>query len=585
MQVPVRPLLVVLLLLAPAFSGCAALEGFIDDVRRPDIPVSRTPLESGAWNTQTRFLVFVDQPGGADVTIRATGEDGQVLEAAGVATSDEPVFVDLTDGTWTVTYSVAGHEWETFRDVRVDGTPPEPEGLERVGDAVDGAYTIGAGATVPADADVELLDRDGRLLAHSLPYTVTGLGSGLYAYTLTLTDPAGNRWSGSVQVRSGDAATLPESGDYSFGIVARYTNEVRVWDLTGLDGYLAPADARVQAAALPGGPWMDSGHGIDPDDPTVQQVVAQTLQPEDDSTAEIAYRLYEWMFDNLEYDELRLESNTLMTPHQVLNDAEDPDDTDANSDGLVDDGAGNGVPGGVCRDLAATYVSLLRAAGVPARLVSGYLAGEVNGFHAWVEFYGGDRPGNPGPWVPVDVSPIDGTWGELGPSGAARGPSTAMQGFGIRLPEYLALRAVPSEGEVEGWSTALSAHYQYGAGDDPPSLSFEKAVEVQGQEDRGVLCFDLDTLERTVASTESSCGQKWIVRDFVRLTERIIDYGVQIDSARRGTTFDAAIAFPFEGSVAPDAVDYVPYTNPVEGKKFGYEWDRDAGTLVAEFTV
>src|SRR5205085_262029 len=63
--------------------------------------------------------------------------------------------------------------------------------------------------------------------------------------------------------------------------------------------------------------------------------------------------------------------------------------------------------GGVCRDLAALYVSLLRGDGIPARLVAGYLSGRVEGFHAWVEFYGGTGHG-PSAWVPVDVSGIDG---------------------------------------------------------------------------------------------------------------------------------------------------------------------------------
>ncbi len=578
------PLLAALLLVTPALGGCAALEDLWDQARRPDIPVSRTPLVEGGWNTETRFLVFVEQPGGAEVAIEATGADGDLLSAEGVATADDPVFIDLPDGTWTVSYSVSGFAWETFHDVRVDGTPPEPTGLERIGDAEGGAYTIGAGATVPADARVELRDPDGDLLATALPHTVTGLGSGLHAYTLTLSDAAGNTWSAVVQVRAGDAKVL-EPGAYSFGIVARYTNEVRVWDLSDMDAYLSPAAAR----SAVDGAWMGSGFGIDPDDPAVQDVVASWLRPQDDTTVEIAYRLFEFMFDELEYDDERLVSNTLMLPHQVLLDQEDPDaeaspDQDEGDDGLADDGIGNGVKGGVCRDLAATYVSLLRAAGVPARLVSGYLAGNVDGFHAWVVVYAGDVAGNPGPWMPVDVAPLDGKWDDdLG--GAPRGPSTAMQAFGIRLPEYLALRAVPEAGEVAGWSTALSSRYQYGVGADPPELSFEKVVEVQGAQDVGVLCFDLDTLERTVASNQNACSGQWIVPDFVRVTERIIDYGVHVSSAARGTSFTAEIAFPFEEYFTPDAVVFVPYTNPVEGKKFGFVWDQGAGKLVAEFTV
>ncbi len=572
-----------MLLLLPAFSGCAALREFVDAAQRPDIPVSRTPLVENDWNTESRFMVFVHQPGGAPVRIVAVG-DGGPLEASGLATADDPVFLDLPDGTWKVTYFVDGHEWETFRGVRVDGTPPEPSGLEKIGDAVGGAYTIGAGATVPADASVELLNPDGVLVSRSLPHTVRGLGDGLYAYTLTLTDEAGNRWSGVIQVRAGDAAVL-EPGAYSFGIVARYTNEVRVWDLANMEAYVTPSEA---SAAL-GGRWLGAGYGIVPSDSSVQRVVAEALQPDDRSTVQIAYRLYEWLFDNLEYDEQRLASNTLMLPHQVLDDLEDPDaeaqrDQDAGDDGLADDGSGNGVRGGVCRDLAATYVSLLRAAGVPARLVSGYLAGTVDGFHAWIEFYAGDRAGNPSAWMPVDVSPIDGGWDDA-TSGAPRGPSTSMQSFGIRLPEYLPLRVISESGEVSGWSTALSSRYQYGADTQEPRISFEKAVEVQGRQDVGVLCFDLETLARTVATDSSSCSGKWIVSDFVRVTERIIDYGVLVQSAARGTSFTVEIAFPYEDAVAPDAVDFVPYTNPVGGKDFGFRWDQPAGKLVAEFTV
>lgn len=54
---------------------------------------------------------------------------------------------------------------------------------------------------------------------------------------------------------------------------------------------------------------------------------------------------------------------------------------------------------GECGDYAALFVAVCRAAGVPARPVTGLWADKENGWHCWAEFM---LPG--GQWVPVDCS-------------------------------------------------------------------------------------------------------------------------------------------------------------------------------------
>ena len=54
---------------------------------------------------------------------------------------------------------------------------------------------------------------------------------------------------------------------------------------------------------------------------------------------------------------------------------------------------------GECGDYSALLVAVCRAAGVPARPVSGFWADKTNGWHVWAEFM---LPG--GQWLPVDAS-------------------------------------------------------------------------------------------------------------------------------------------------------------------------------------
>ncbi|MGB1585695.1 MAG: transglutaminase domain-containing protein [Thermoplasmatota archaeon] len=521
---------VALLLVLTSLSGCL---GFWDEWTRPDIPVQRTPLDVDGWNTDPRFVVLVDDvvPQMVVITARSGGEE---LVWDGVSDSQNAIEAMLPDGTWDIAYTVANHPWESFKGVRFDSTPPTIEGLARSGDAVGGSYTVGADAVVAPGDDVVIL-QGGNVVAQGLPATVS-VDDGITSLLVVVTDPAGNERTYTVQARSGDGAFLPE-GQWDFGVVATYTNSARVWDLKDMDAYLQPSQAAAQA---PG--WLGAGFGVTPDHPAVQEVVDDVVQP-GDSTMDIAWNLYRWMFDSLEYDEARLSADDLL----------EPEDTIAQG-------------GGVCRDLAGAYVSLLRAAGVPARLVSGYLAGEVNGFHAWAEVYVGDHPGNPSPWMPVDVSPMDGMWGD-DRDGLPHGLLTAMTSFAIALPEYLPLREVPSP-EPEGWSTALSVQYSYPESSGEPDIQFEKQILDETSQD-GRLCFDPDTLHRHLSP---NCSGPYF--DFVLQTERTMDYGIDVVAAGPGTDIDATVAVPFASAVAPDFVSFQIY---------GQAYEIEEGNAVAQF--
>jgi transglutaminase-like putative cysteine protease len=547
--------------------GCADLLGSLTG---SNLRVQATPLNEGLgnWNRDNTLRVLVV---GENVTIRiVASKAGSDVVAEGI----RDVTLTIPDGTWDITYWVDGRKWYTYRDVQVDTTPPRVEGLETMASVEEGAaYDIGAGASVTGAVAVTVIDLDtGQRIGTGLPVRVEGLRGGLRAFLVSARDEAGNHANLTVQVRVGSATELP-AGRFDFGVVARYTNTVRMWDLSRPDRYLTSSEARRAVD----GAHLGAGYGISPDDEVVQGVVRDVVRAEM-NTMQAALALYEWFADNLDYDTSRLESDTLLTPRQVILDTEDsqgrdcPDPKDASCDGLVMDGQGNGVRGGICRDLAATFVSLLRAAGIPSRLVSGYVAGNVNGFHAWVEFYAGAVDGQ-SPWVPVDVSTIDGPYR----------PESMLQAFGIQLPEYLGLRSVPEAAEVRGWSTALRVQYQWpqGTTSRAPDIEFRKELETDFTY-YGAICFNLQTKARIVVDaargSRPSCPSQYthFFPDFVRETERTIDYGIEVLQAPKGTRVRAEVAYPFPADITPDNVVY-RYYGPLE------RIDSTAGKAYAEF--
>lgn len=101
----------------------------------------------------------------------------------------------------------------------------------------------------------------------------------------------------------------------------------------------------------------------------------------DDSPAATARAIYDWVVDNVEYKK-------------------------------VGTGWGNGDTFwacneryGNCTDFHALFIALARSEGIPARFEIGFsipqdrLAGEIRGYHCWVQFYLDERG-----WVPIDAS-------------------------------------------------------------------------------------------------------------------------------------------------------------------------------------
>jgi hypothetical protein len=527
----------VALLVAPALSGCT---DFFDRLNRPDYDVSRTQLAGPeGWNRVPTFSVEVNVSTPVAVRIVATPPGDLPLATSGFSAMGQRVSLDLPDGTWTVTYYIDGHKWETFPNERFDSTPPELSGLESLGQAPEGIYVVGSEAVVEAGARLDVIDQGtGRVVATSLPATLGPLADGVHAFDIVLTDQAGNQALWTLQVVAGKATELPR-GQFTAGIVARYTTTLRLWDLSDLGAYMSPADAAQQAPD-----YLGSGTALKPNDPAVQAVVADVVRP-GMSSGEAALALYEWMHRNLDYLFEDLDRDDLLDPAQTMERG-----------------------GGVCRDLAALYVSLLRGAGIPARLVAGYLAGQVNGFHAWVEFYGGEGFG-PSPWVPVDVSTLNGNDARL----------SAIQAFGIRLPEHLGLRALTPPQEQGDWSSAARLASSAPPGAGMPDASFEKDLQDVRPAVRQVLCISLATLVRHLATTASQCTtpQRTHLPDFVVQAQRVLDYGITIESMPRGSHVQLTLVYPDPSDATVDSYAYVTRSDAGGLQTQGFREDAATG--------
>jgi hypothetical protein len=485
--------------------------------------------------TDSRFTVQVMQAEAVEVRIEAKPPEGSgqsPLQTSGLSDQDEAVSMDLPDGTWTVTYYVGGHKWETFKGVRVDTTPPSLEGLDTLVEAPQGSATIGGSVVVGSGDRVQVVDQSsGATVATALPAHVSGLADGVHAYDVVATDPAGNDAVATVQVLVG-SDQLP-AGRFTAGIVARYSLSVRLWDISDLDSYPSPATARSAAPDM-----LGSGTGVTPGDPAVQQAIDDAGVTSGMSTAEVALTLYRWMFDHLEYQKSRLDKDDLLQPSETI-----------------------AQGGGVCRDLAALYVSLLRGSGVPARLVAGYLAGQVDGFHAWVEFYGGGSD----PWVPVDVSGI-GSSDDA--SDDAYTEAAMLQAFAIALPEHLPLRALTAAQEKTAWSSAATVSYTKPQHSADPQVEFTKdacsAPRCAGFEEAKALCVDLQTRERAV--TERGACRTAFIDGFVSRARWVLDYGVEVTPpVAPGTTITVGAVFPESAATA-------------EWLSYGGQFSKDAAT-------
>ncbi|MDD5502343.1 MAG: transglutaminase-like domain-containing protein [Candidatus Thermoplasmatota archaeon] len=140
---------------------------------------------------------------------------------------------------------------------------------------------------------------------------------------------------------------------------------------------------------------------IMPSHPQIKALSAQILAGSTDATAyESARLIFKWLKENTIY---KISASQLPTsPLDTLQ-----------------------IGGGDCDDLSFLYISLCKAAGIPARFVSGYIVRETGlEAHAWVEFYAGG-------WIPVEAAGI---------GGQDSGLDWELNGnFGVFHPDHVAL--------------------------------------------------------------------------------------------------------------------------------------------------
>ncbi len=117
--------------------------------------------------------------------------------------------------------------------------------------------------------------------------------------------------------------------------------------------------------------------------------------------AHVAYDIYGWVLDHVSYENISWVGAEDCYRHQR----------------------------GACGEYAALFVAICRAAGIPARINTGYWADKTDGMHIWAEFL---LPS--GEWIPVDPSVGDG-----GDPASPRGVQTRERNFGFLSNRRLTL--------------------------------------------------------------------------------------------------------------------------------------------------
>jgi transglutaminase-like putative cysteine protease len=149
-----------------------------------------------------------------------------------------------------------------------------------------------------------------------------------------------------------------------------------------IDRDIAEASGASELAAAEREQYLAPNALVPVDHEILQPILAEIHQLRvDDSPAATARAIYDWVVDNVEYKK-------------------------------VGTGWGNGDTFwacneryGNCTDFHALFISLARSEGIPARFEIGFpipldrKAGEIGGYHCWVQFYLPERG-----WVPIDAS-------------------------------------------------------------------------------------------------------------------------------------------------------------------------------------
>lgn len=129
-----------------------------------------------------------------------------------------------------------------------------------------------------------------------------------------------------------------------------------------------------------------------------------------ETDTELASAIYEYLVDSIRYD--RQKAATVQSGYLP-----DPDETLATGKGI-------------CFDYAALAAAMLRSAGIPCKLITGYVENDV--YHAWNCFYLESQG-----WVTVQIAASPDTWQRVDITFAASGtPTNALQDDSRYTPRF-----------------------------------------------------------------------------------------------------------------------------------------------------
>ena len=129
-----------------------------------------------------------------------------------------------------------------------------------------------------------------------------------------------------------------------------------------------------------------------------------------ETDTELASSVYEYLVDNIRYDKQK--AATVQSGYLP-----DPDET-------LETGKG------ICFDYAALAAAMLRSAGIPCKLITGYVENDV--YHAWNCFYLESQG-----WVTVQIAASPDTWQRVDITFAASGtPTNALQDDSRYTPRF-----------------------------------------------------------------------------------------------------------------------------------------------------
>lgn len=363
----------------------------------------------------------------------------------------------------------------------------------------------------------------------------------------------------------------PGPGDWNYGLNAVYDSVIHLWDISDPSLYVS-VDEFTQAQGHAGlsaeeyARYTAPGWGIELANETLCEIAAQELggrcvfdagSPQttnddfyrvvdgEENTLTIGLKLFEWLFEAADYD---------------FDKFNDPTGGRFQSAGeTLDRGLG------ICGDLTALYITMMRLAGVPARPVHGYLINPgdgIGGFHMWAEIYvGGDDP--LGGWLPVDVSGVTGSFED----------SAMLMQFGVANPMYLQLGIQEDLGDADlgedderaKWNVWANLQYSYfkNGGSTRPDIDFDANAKIDELDaSRGRLWFDPDTHERFFCDGTEQCGPSHVRHyydDQTGRSVRSIDYGADLHW-QDGTVEQITLRLKFPETQAPNQVAiFTPY--------------------------